>query len=214
MKEDNSKNNYNYMGLSIDKIISNPEEYIVPECMDACKSFWNKNIFTASCSNRRENKDKDGNITKYIMVSHLSDENKKIFEDLIKLNPKNYKKTFILNEMYYAIAVLSKDSIQERDQDSQKLLDLARPFKIQDCLEGFVTIQDYYKKEIIHDKTISEPDFDVLERVKKHLHALGKIDLLDLDRNIIYNCKFYKDAHQKYLEYIQKNKEKEELFIE
>ena len=67
MKKDNSANNFNYVGLSIDKIINNPDEYIVPECQEACKKFWDMNIFTASCSNRREYKGKDGKIKKYIM---------------------------------------------------------------------------------------------------------------------------------------------------
>ena len=72
MKEDNSANNFNYAGFSIDKIINNPDEYIVPECLEACKKFWDMNIFTASCSNRREIINEDGSIRKYIMVSHLS----------------------------------------------------------------------------------------------------------------------------------------------
>ena len=44
MKKDNSANNFNYAGLSIDKIINNPDEYIVPECQEACKKFWNMNV--------------------------------------------------------------------------------------------------------------------------------------------------------------------------
>ena len=85
------------------------------------------NIFTASCSNRRESKNEDGSIQKYIMVSNLSDENKKIFEDLIESNPNNYTKRKINKVDYYAIYIFSKDD--NRDLDSIKLLDLVTPFK-------------------------------------------------------------------------------------
>lgn len=210
MKKDNSANNFNYAGLSIDKIINNPDEYIVPECQEACKKFWNMNIFTASCSNRREYKDKSGNIKKYIMVSHLSDENKKIFEGLIESNPNNYTKRTISGVDYYAIYILSKDNIQDRDTESKELLDLATPFKMQDCLEGFVSIKEYYLKKILgdyysnEDASISVPESELIATVKKNLVALEKLDLLDLDRRIIYKNEFYKDAHKKYLKMQQK----------
>lgn len=209
MKKDNSANNFNYIALSIDKIINNPDEYIVPECQDACKKFWNMNIFTASCSNRRENKGKDGKIQKYIMVSHLSDENKKIFEDLIKSNPNNYTKREINEVDYYAIYIFSKD--ENRDKDSQELLNLVSPFKMQDCLEGYVSIKEFYLKKILGDYYSNEDTLDsiseseLIASVKKNLGASENLDLLDLDRGIIYKNRFYRDAHLKYLRIQQKN---------
>lgn len=209
MKKDNSANNFNYAGFSIDKIINNPDEYIVPECQEACKKFWNMNIFTASCSNRRETINEDGSIKKYIMVSHLSDENKKIFENLIESNPNNYDKKTIVGEDYYAIYIFSKD--EDRDQDSLKLLDLVTPFKMQDCLEGFVSIKEYYLKKILgdyysnEDVSISIPESELIATVKKKLGASGNLGLLDLDRGIIYKNRFYRDAHLKYLKMQQKD---------
>lgn len=215
MKKDNSANNFNYAGFSIDKIINNPDEYIVPECQEACKKFWDMNIFTASCSNRRETINEDGSIKKYIMVSHLSDENKKIFENLIESNPNNYVKKTIVGEDYYAIYIFSKD--EDRDLDSLKLLDLVTPFKMQDCLEGFVSIKEYYLKKILgdyysnEDVSISIPEFELIATVKKKLGASGNLDLLDLDRGIIYKNRFYRDAHLKYLKMQQKDsKDKQE----
>lgn len=215
MKKDNSANNFNYAGFSIDKIINNPDEYIVPECQEACKKFWDMNIFTASCSNRRETINEDGSIKKYIMVSHLSDENKKIFENLIESNPNNYVKKTIVGEDYYAIYIFSKD--EDRDLDSLKLLDLVTPFKMQDCLEGFVSIKEYYLKKILgdyysnEDVSISIPESELIATVKKKLGASGNLDLLDLDRGIIYKNRFYRDAHLKYLKMQQKDsKDKQE----
>ena len=167
------------------------------------------NIFTASCSNRRESKNEDGSIKKYIMVSNLSDENKKIFEDLIESNPNNYTKREINKVDYYAIYIFSKDD--NRDLDSIKLLDLVTPFKMQDCLEGFVSIKDYYLKKILGDyysdenNSISISESELIATVKKNLGASGNLDLLDLDRGIIYKNRFYRDAHLKYLKMQQKD---------
>lgn len=209
MKKDNSANNFNYAGFSIDRIINNPDEYIVPECQEACKKFWDMNIFTVACSNRRETINKDGSIRKYIMLGNLSDENKKIFEDLIKSNPDNYVMKRIAEKDYYAIYIFSKDD--NRDLDSQKLLDLVTPFKMQDCLEGFVSLKDYYLKKILGDycsdenTPISISESDLIDSVKKNLGAFGNLDLLDLDRGIIYKNRFYRDAHLKYLKMQQKD---------
>ena len=211
MNKDTSINNFNYPGISIDQIVGNPEEYIVPECLEACKKFWNLNIFTVSCSNRRETIDRDGNIKKYIMISHLSDENAEIFSNLAKSNSANYKILKILGTTYYAIFILSKDNIQDRDKESQELLDLVSPFKMQDCLEGFISIRDYYTKNLINsvnsseNMTISVSESELIAAVQKHLNAFGKLDLLDLDRGIIYDDIYYKNAHQRYLEMQQQD---------
>ena len=207
MKKDQSRRNYNYRGMSIDEIISEPEEYIVPECLEACKKFWSLNIFTASCSNRNEQKDKDGNIKKYIMVSHLSQKNDALFRELAKLNSNNYCILDIQNTVYYAIVISSKDEEKDLDLESQKLLNLASPFEMQDCLEGIIPIEDYYsekfKDPFTLKKAIPTSDAELIECVKQNLNAFGKLDLLDLERRIVYKSKFFKDAHQKYLDYLK-----------
>ncbi len=151
MKEDTSSKNFNYPGVNIEEVVANPDEYIVPECLEACKSFWDKNIFTASCSNRDEKKNKDGKVLKYIMVSSLSDENLKIFNQLSKTNPKSYCALERYEKIYYVIIIPSTDDKQDRDLDSKALLNLASPFQMQDCLEGFVSLDDYYLKNITGD---------------------------------------------------------------
>ena len=208
MKKDHSKKNFNYPGVEIEEVIANPDEYIVPECLDACTSFWNKNIFTASCSNRAEKKDNNGNVSKFIIVGTLSDENQKKFEELAKAHPNNYRVLKRYNMTYYAIVISSRDTEQERDLDSKKLLDLASPFEMQDCMEGFVSIEDYYLNNMIMqcyptDRVISIPDDELIATVKKHLEYERKLDLLDLNRRVVYNSMFYKKAHEKYLAYLK-----------
>ena len=201
MKKDNSKKNFDYPGINIEEVVANPDEYIVPECLDACNSFWNKNIFTASCSNRSEKKDSNGNVLKYIMVSSLSDENIEIFKKLEESLPNNYRVIKRYNKIYYVILISSRDLEQERDFDSQKLLSLAAPFEMQDCMEGFVSIKDYYLNNMIMqcyptDRVISIPDDELIATVKKHLEYERKLDLLDLNRRVVYNSMFYKKVNK------------------
>lgn len=209
MKKDNSKMNFNYPGISIEEVTTDPDEYIVPECLDACKSFWDKNIFTVSCSNRNEKKDASGKVLKYIMINNLSDENLKIFNQLAKSNPLHYRSIVRYERNYYVIVISSTDSEQDRDLDSEAFLNLVLPFEMQDCLEGFVDIKDYYLDNLLlnyypTDKSsISISDQELTAAVKKYLDASGKLNLLDLDRGVVYDSIFYKKAHQKYLDYLR-----------
>ncbi len=211
MKEDNSSKNFRYAGESIEIVSSNPDEYIVPECLEACRSFWDKNIFTASCSNRDEKKNKDGKVLKYIMVSNLSEENLKKFKQLAQEYPHNYTSIERYQQTYYVIIIESTDNEQDRDSDSKAFLDLVSPFQMQDCLEGFVSLKDYYIQNLTGgfypSKTVSIPDSEqeLIDAVKKYLNAFGKLDLLDLDRKVVYDSMFYKKAHDRYLEYLRTN---------
>ena len=80
---------------------------------------------------------------------------------------------------------------------------------MQDCLEGYVSIKEYYLKKILGDyysrEDASIPEPDLIATVKKNLGASGNLDLLDLDRGIIYKNRFYRDAHLKYLKMQQKD---------
>ena len=77
---------YQYSHVSMSMVSKNIEEYIIPELQEACKQLWAKNIFTFMVSNRNDAGEA------YIMVSTLSDENQKIFEDLMKGGTKGYCK--------------------------------------------------------------------------------------------------------------------------
>ena len=200
MKLDNSRNNFEYRSLPIDKVAENPDEYIIPECQEACFKFWNNNIFTTLCSNRKEHK------IKYIFVSSLSDENRKIFDELVKSNPKNYFLREIDGKNFYGIAITSAQS--DLDIDSQKLADLATHFKMQDVLEGYLTLEDFYTTNIALYKNPSAvkslTQYDLTAAIKRYLIAFEKLDLLDIDRKIVYNSEFYKNAHQRYLDWLKK----------
>ena len=66
---------YEYQEVDVEEVIKNPEEYIIPECLEACKTLWSKNIETAMCANYHDSTD----LFIGLVDDGLSDENKKIF---------------------------------------------------------------------------------------------------------------------------------------
>ena len=70
---------YQYSYIELEDVISNPDEYIIPECQPACRAAWNKNIETFMVSNYD-----DENL--YVLFANLSFENQEIFKKLIKLD--------------------------------------------------------------------------------------------------------------------------------
>ena len=40
---------YQYSEVDMAYVYRNPEEFIIPENLAACKLLWNKNIFTKMC---------------------------------------------------------------------------------------------------------------------------------------------------------------------
>lgn len=66
---------YQYSVIDMKVVMSNPEEFIIPENLDACKLLWSKNIFT------RMNNNYD-NDHSWITINTLSPENQEIFNSL------------------------------------------------------------------------------------------------------------------------------------
>lgn len=57
---------YNYSYVELEEVISNPEEYIIPQCLPTCKALWEKNIETFMVSN---NDDK----YLYVLLTNISE---------------------------------------------------------------------------------------------------------------------------------------------
>ena len=83
-KEELKPKKYEYSHVPMYEVENNPEEFIIPELLPACKFLWSKNIFTVMCSNRS---DKD---EFYIELDSLSETNAKIFKKLVKRYPQNF----------------------------------------------------------------------------------------------------------------------------
>ena len=110
-----SFNNYTYVVQ--DKAIADPDKYIIPSCQPACKELWNKNIEIFMVSNN-DNKDL------CILLLGLSKENKKIIDDMIKIDPRYFKNPY---NGLYGIKVTGGQL-----NSAQELLSLIYIFEIQD----------------------------------------------------------------------------------
>ena len=230
MKEDNSKNDFMYMAVPIYTVAENIDEYIIPECQEACKELWAKNLFTFMCSNREDGENK------YILLGELSAENEEIFKQLMEKYPSNYDWSEFRGT--YAIRTYGT-----QEETSKKLLDLVEPFQMQDVLEGYQTIEDYltetfgiFKLEPNPDYTsgvkapkmedyedfqeflaaydkyvelISTPEYvkvfdktKMTKSVEEYLQEAGEYHLYDQERGIVYRNEFYRDAHLRYMKYL------------
>lgn len=224
---------YEYTYVPTYKVVENIDEYVIPECQEACKSFWNKNIMTFMCSNYNEMDD-----TKYVMVNALSEDNKNKFEELMRKDPDHY--FFSKYREAYGIRVTG-DDIQ---QISKQLTDLTKPFEMQDIQEGKMTEEGFLMdivglvrheenpeaEEFLKNHSLPKMEdyadpFEFLRAMDEHnklmppmyIKALDKEqitksfreyieeyqyqDLYDSENGIVYAHSFYKDAHQRYLDY-------------
>lgn len=145
---------YEYTYVRTDKVAENINEYIIPECQQACKSFWAKNIMTFMCSNYNETDD-----TKYVLIgSDLSDENQKILERLIEEDPEHYFYSKYRNA--YGIRLHGNDS----QIVSQYLTNLTEPFKMQDIDEGKMTPEEFLMDIVGLVKHQGNPEFDKFQQ--------------------------------------------------
>lgn len=76
-----SNHAYQYSVVNMEFVLKEPEEYIIPENLEACKLLWSKNIFTMMCNNY-ENDDS------WITLLELSPENKKKFDQMAEIDPR------------------------------------------------------------------------------------------------------------------------------
>ena len=197
---------YQYSHVAMEEVIKNPEEYIVPECLPACKSLWNKNIETFMVSNND-----DDNL--YVLLNdNLSTENIEIFYRMMKEDSRyfidNYRKS-------YGIYVSGKD-----EKASQELKNLVDVFQIQDTIR-FQTEEEFldsYKKTggkfdktdeygHLHWRYNSKLKNATLEEALKNE---GKEALYIPSERRVYQDILYLKWHKKYLESLKNSKSDEE----
>ena len=201
---------YSYVGL--EEVVSNIDEYIIPECQEACKALWNKNIETFMVSNREDDH-------LYVLILDLSDENMKIMKDNMNSSPKNY--TYDNYRGLYGIMV---DGITS--EDAKKLSSLTSVFKIQDTTR-YKTSEKFleeYKRtdgEYYYDKEIGDlcqrinPDLEN-DTLGEALKKTNKESLYIKDENRVYESEFFLNWHERYKKSkeIDKMMSKEEKLVE
>ena len=238
MKKDSSKKNFEYTHVNVEEITKDIDEYIIPECQEACIELWARNIFTYMCSDR-----KDKNM-KYIELGILSPQNIEIFQKLMHKQPVNY----YFDEKLGTYRIRARG---DAETVAKTLVELTKPFEMQDVLEGQVSVERFLmqrfglKKEVtnpeyvpnlkipdIEDfddpkgffeankrfnylsnlpKTIEEFDGTKMEKpLASYLEEAGVSDFYDTERKVIYESEFYKKAHLRYLDFLKRKDSKAE----
>lgn len=122
---------YQYDLVNITYVKENPEEYIIPDCIDACKILWEKGINTTQCSNL------DDKNHRYVEIDNidLSDENKSFLYNMINSKADG----FAIGSMTHLPRLYVNC---EGIKASERLCELANMLSLQDT-NLYTTAKDY-----------------------------------------------------------------------
>jgi len=190
---------YQYSYVELEEVVKNPSEYIIPECLPACQSLWNKNIETFMVSNND-----DANL--YVLLSNVSEENMKIFYEHQKIDSR-----FFISTYRKAIGI----KVHGNDEKAMsELTELTEAFKIQDTLrfkkaEGFLeqykcTGGGYYVDDCGYICQKTNPNLKNVT-LQEALEKTGKSNLYISTEGRIYESSMYLSWHKRYLESLQNN---------
>lgn len=185
---------YNYGYVELQDIMENIDEFIIPECQEACRLFWDKNIETFMVSNREDSE-------LYVFVCNLSDENIEIMKNNMSSNPENY---FFSNyRNCYGIRTNGVTS-----EDAKKLSSLTNVFKEQDT-KRFVTSESFLEeyKRTDGEYGVNTETYEVYRKVnpllanatlEEALEKTNKKDLYVEDEDRVYENEFFLKWHDRY----------------
>lgn len=131
-----------------EEVESNPQRYIIKECIPACKELWSKNIYTFMVSDYLN----EGECWIEIALNALSNENKEVYDNLSGDDLKKFS---------YHEGTVNFGVTKVGEKGQSELYDLARQFKMQDVVEGFayISMQTFLMKECgCYDET-PNPDY-------------------------------------------------------
>lgn len=198
-KEKNTKKIPKIDSKKMDELImSGPENYIEPICVEACKILWNKNIFALGTLNIADDL--------YLILDKLDNENMKIFRNKYKENTENY----FLNLGSGKHLGIKLADFKKQKNASKRLKKLAEDFVMQDIQRGYMTEKTFlmnicncekveglkeYKKQdlqVVFDINKMEKSF------KEYLQETNYSDLYVPKEHRIYINEYYFKAHQNY----------------
>lgn len=188
---------YNYSYVELEEVISNPEEYIIPQCLPACKALWEKNIETFMVSN---NDDK----YLYVLLTNISEQNEAKMEQLLQSD-----KRFFFDDYRSAYGI----KVDGFDEDAMReLLSLTQVFEMQDT-KRFMDIETYlnsFKRTggelyVERDGTIHRKENPKLADVSlvDALKLEGKESLYIEEEGKIYESDMYLSWHNRYKKYLE-----------
>lgn len=220
-----SERAYQYSVVDMKLVMSNPEEFIIPENLEACKLLWSKNIFTKMTNNY-------DNDFSWITISQFSPENQALFESLC-LGDKRFGLTW--GGIGFKIPIVPGPG-NDTYEAFKELIEL---FPVQDVQkDGCMTTEEFmmyytdcyrmehtpeYKELVSH---MMSPDGDVLlynrefEQYMNYMNIRRRVrvfdpskmtksleeyiaesmfaDWYDPDNGMIYYNEMYYNAHMKY----------------
>ena len=202
-KEVESTPRYEYRATDVESVIQNAEEYIIPECLEACKTLWGKNIETVMCSNYNDNTDL------YIDLldgDGLSDENRDIFinneengftlgeeHDFPRISVPGQTPESALKLQELADKLHIQDVRNCRYKSSKQFLedykygDMPEEYEYEAGGQGYVIVNRQYDPERVN-ATLQ----DALERT-------GKSGLYVPSEDRVYESQMFLDWHNRYL---------------
>ena len=232
------KDSKNYEGaprVDEETVETNPERWIIPECIPACKILWSKNIYTFMCSDRV-----DQNAWIEIKLENLSEENLKILEELKQEYTCYSYHTGCINisvtgmgkkAMLELIKIANRFSFQDVPEKEAC-------YKIEDALivagckkkvpnPNYITEEEYFKlhleiKEweryrVLADNwfNFTEQEIEVIDKtkIKQPLEEnfTNTEMILDIESERVYRSNFHYQKHLNYLKYLEEKSKKREL---
>jgi len=221
---------YQYGHVSMEEVMKNIDEFIIPELQEPCKQLWNKNIFTFMVSNGDDNA--------YIIPEKLSRENQAIYDNAKTNRPDVYRHSDWRSADTITLANANQMTKQEI---TSKFLEFIADFKMQD-VQKFLSPQEFLmhecdcKKETINPeyapmqypanptresiaeflkhsgvpRTITE--FDETKVVKpftEYLREKGFENCYDPDEKKVFKSPFFLQRHLEYKEFAKGKKTQE-----
>jgi len=108
--------------------MENPEQFIIPECIEACKLLWSKGIDTYQCGNYEDIPEKGFWIE--IDTNSLSNENLQILNEMSRSDNRVYYSEGLQEQHNYIIRVNRINN----SNPSQELCEIAENLLLQDTM--------------------------------------------------------------------------------
>lgn len=193
---------YEYMATDVEDIIKNAEEYIIPECLEACRALWDKNIETVMCANYNDN---NNLYIDLVGDDGLSNENKEIFianeGSGFRLGEEHdYPRISVPDQTPESAVALKKlvdklkiqDVRNSRHQSSEEFLE---EFRYGDMPAEYVGVDD-------HGNVIVDRQYDpkrINATLEEALRQTGKVGLYVPSEDRVYKSQLFLDWHNRYL---------------
>ena len=197
---------YQYTPVSTEYVMKNPEQYIIPECLDCCKLLWSKGIDTYQCGNY-DDCDLNGFWVEIDSYS-LSNENMNLLRELSIVDNRVFFSEGLQGQHNFIIRV-AKNSFNP----SLELCDIADNLVLQDTnlYSNIEDLLDQYKRvdgECVVDR-YGNVSFDINpERagatIDDVLNSIEHPELYVASEGRLYKNQHALNVHMNYLSQIEK----------